>query len=92
MNANDDTDERLIRLGRATEGIAPRPGFSARVMGSLVAESRSGWLDTVRVASRRVLPAAALAAVVALALAARSQASLDETLAASYGMVDVDGD
>lgn len=90
METQEDIDARLARLGSATERIGASPAFSARVMDAVLGEIRPSWLDLVRSASFRILPVAALAAVIALALAAESQRSLEETLAASYGAVDIE--
>jgi hypothetical protein len=89
-NEDQNLDERMARLGRATEAIRPRAGFSARVMGALGSERQIGWLDVVSGSSRRFLSIAALAAAVAAVWAVKSESTVDDALAASYGTVDVE--
>jgi hypothetical protein len=88
---NDDIEERLARLGRETEGIRPTAGFSSRVMAALPTEGTS-WFDVVNGSSRRFLSIAALTAVAAVAWAVRSEASVDDALAVSYGAMEFDGE
>ncbi len=88
----EDLDARLERLAHATEAIRPSRGFTSRVMGAVGSPSPSGWLEGLRASSFRLLPMAALAAALAVVWAARSQASVDDALAVSYGSVDLDGE
>jgi hypothetical protein len=89
VSNDDDLDTRLARLARATEGIRPTPGFSARVMDALPGDS---WLSGVGVSSRRFLSLAALLAAVGVAWAAHGESSMDDALAGTYGAVDLDGE
>jgi hypothetical protein len=75
-----EVDRELSRLAKATEGIGPRPGFSARVMDAVHREQ--SWTFGVPRAFRRVAAAFALAAVAAVGFAVVSDRDLDETAAA----------
>lgn len=88
MVEHDDIESTLSRLTEATAALGPRPGFAARVMDAL--PMASNWLDAALRSSRRVLPVAMLAAVLATVWAAQSSNSVDASLAASYGAVELD--
>ena len=88
----EDTDARLARLATATSALRPRAGFSARVMVAIGREQPSGFIDALWTSSRRFLPIAALAAAVSVVWAVESITTVDDTLAASYGSVDRDGE
>ncbi|HZF55369.1 MAG TPA: hypothetical protein VE093_42260 [Polyangiaceae bacterium] len=89
---NDDLDERLERLARATEDVRPGRGFEARVKAALRAErERDGDFRDVFVrAARPVLAAAALAATFALGFAAARSSEADTSAAVLYGVEEVD--
>lgn len=81
MNEPDDAvDRRLAELGRATESIRARGGFADRVMLRVLAEG-AGWRDELVRSARRLVPLAALAAVIAMVWAVASETSTDEALA-----------
>jgi hypothetical protein len=84
-----DVDRELSRLARATEGIGPRAGFSARVMQAIAREQSFAML--VPRAFRRVAAVAALAAVAAVGFAVFADRDVDET-AAAYADVDPEND
>lgn len=81
-------DERLARLGAATEPLRASSGFSARVMQAVEATATPGWLTQVWPTGRRLLPVFAVAAAVAVGWAAQVQGEVDEALAVSYGAVE----
>ena len=86
----EDVDKRLERLGRETIGIRPSAGFTSRVMRSIEPERKAAWLvDTPRL-GWRFLPVAALAAVVAMAWAIRSESALEDALATSADAVELE--
>ena len=77
---DDDIDARLARLGKATDDIAPRPDFGARVARALDREPQGGVLLELGKPARRILPALALAAAVSLVWAVESDQTLDDEL------------
>jgi hypothetical protein len=77
----DPVDRRLAELGRATEPIRARHGFAERVM--LAAAAEIGWQPEVLRSARRLLPIAALAAVLATSWALWTQSSTDAMIAAA---------
>jgi hypothetical protein len=77
---DDAVDRRLAELGRATESIRARAAFSDRVMLRVLAEG-AGWREELLRSARRLVPLAALAAVIALVWAVQSETSTDEALA-----------
>ncbi|HMI84634.1 MAG TPA: hypothetical protein VK550_11100 [Polyangiaceae bacterium] len=77
---DEDIDRRLDRLARATEGIGPRPDFSARVARAIEGEQRGGLLVELGRPARRILPALALAAAVSLVWAVESDQAFDDAL------------
>jgi hypothetical protein len=82
-------DEQLARLSRDTEGVSPRAGFVDVVMRAVLAEELGWWSGLPRVAVR-VLPALALAAVLAAVWAYRSTRDLDEAFSSSEGSVEIE--
>ena len=89
-----DIDERLERLGRATQGVRPRPGFTAKVMSAALAQAPAArtsdwWSDVPRVA-RRLLPVAAIAAAVGVVWAVRATSDVDTALADTYDTVELE--
>lgn len=92
MSEQRELDDTLERLAKATEAIGPTPGFSQRVMGAVAAAGPApmGWLDAALRSSRRIVPVALLAAALATVWAARSSGRVNESLAASYGAMELD--
>jgi hypothetical protein len=80
VNDRDDIDARLERLARATENVAPRADFAARVARALEREEPGGVLLELGKPARRILPALALAAAVSLVWAVETDRSLDDEL------------
>lgn len=80
----ETTDERLARLRRATDALAPRGDFTERVGAALDARavvplaSRRGLARVVLPFGRGALVAAALAAAASVALAIQSDRMADE--------------
>lgn len=87
---DDDLDERLERLARATENVRPSRGFEARVKAALRAERDGDFRDVFVRAARPVLAAAALAATFALGFAAARSSEADKSAAVLYGVEEVD--
>lgn len=87
---NDDLDDRLERLARATENVRPSRGFEARVKAALRAERDGDFRDVFVRAARPVLAAAALAATFALGFAAVRSSEADKSAAVLYGVEEVD--
>jgi hypothetical protein len=79
----EDTEQRLDRLRRATEGAGPRADFTARVMRRISAEKIEGWWSDLPRAARRLVPVAVLAAAVATVMAIRSTAAFDDALSST---------
>ncbi|HSQ62269.1 MAG TPA: hypothetical protein VLM85_03615 [Polyangiaceae bacterium] len=89
-----EIDERLERLGKATEGVRPRAGFTAKVMSAALAQAPAArapdwWSDVPRVA-RRLLPLAAIAAAVGVVWAVRATSDVDAALADTYDTVELE--
>jgi hypothetical protein len=87
---DDDIDERLSRISRATASIRPGPGFGVRVRRALKREQERdlGWAI-----SRAGRPMALLAAVFALGVlvfAGVFGRAADKDIAVSYGMEEID--
>jgi hypothetical protein len=85
-----EIDEQLSRLGRATDAVRPRPAFNLRVMQAIAADQPASFLDGLWASSRRFLPVAAFAAVLAVVAAYQSQSTVDDALAASYGTQELE--
>jgi hypothetical protein len=75
-----EVDRRLGELGAATEPIRAGRGFADRVMLRVMAEG-VGWRDELVRSGRRLVPLAALAAVLAVAWAVISESSTDQAVA-----------
>lgn len=88
MADRDELDTTLERLTKSTELLGPRAGFAARVMDALE-PAAPGFIDAALRSSRRVLPAALLVAALAAVWAVRAN-GVDESLAASYGAMELD--
>jgi hypothetical protein len=90
-----EIDERLAKLGKATQGIRPRAGFTAKVMSAALAQPAAAprgadwWSDVPRVA-RRLLPVAAIAAAVGIVWAVRATSDVDTALADSYDTMELE--
>ncbi len=90
-----DIDEELARLARATEHVGPRAGFAMRVEdaireASVGTPSRArDWRDDLPLPARRLIPMAALAAVVSLVFAARTASAFEEAVVDSIEETDV---
>jgi hypothetical protein len=84
----DSVDARLRELGRATEVIRARAGFADLVMNAIQREPI--WLTELVSSSRRLLPIAALAAVLSVAWGKWSTDSANEVLAASDEIVEIE--
>ncbi len=84
---NDEIDERLERLTRATERVAPRSAFTARVMTVIEQEHAAAgfWVDLPR-AARRVIPFAAIAAAASVIWALRASREIDDDAAVSQSV------
>lgn len=85
----ETVDERLARLGRATEGILPRPGFADRVM-LAIEQSDLGWLDAALIAARPGVLAALVAAAAAVGLAVQTDRAATEAGAVAATAVGID--
>ncbi len=91
---SDPTKERLERLRRASLGVRPSADFGDRVMTTL-ASPRSGevvrpsgfWQVTSRL---RFVGIAAIAAIVTLFVAIKSDVETDDLVASSYATPEVD--
>jgi hypothetical protein len=79
---DDDIDARLARLASATERVAPRADFSARVMARIGEEQLSPLL-ALRAPARRFLPLGMLAAALAMVWAVSVSNQVNEALASS---------
>lgn len=89
MTEPGELETTLERLTRSTDAIGPGLGFAERVMSALPAPG-SSWMNVVLRSSRRVVPAALIVAVLTAVWAARSSSGVDESLAASYGSMELD--
>lgn len=83
---HDEVDRRLGELARATEPIRAQSGFAQRVMLRVAAEG--GWREELVRSARRLVPLAALAAVVAVTWAVLSASTTDEALAVAEENVE----
>jgi hypothetical protein len=86
----DEIDERLARLMAATEGVAPREGFAARVMGAVQSERAVGLWAFLPRAAKRTVPFAAIAACAAIAWAVFATRDADDAVAGSLDTVEVE--
>jgi hypothetical protein len=87
----NEIDERLERLTKATENVRPRADFTARVMGAVASkpEADGFWFQIPR-AARWFVPAAALAAALAIGVAVTNQGDVDDAMAANYDEADLE--
>jgi hypothetical protein len=84
----DPIDARLAELGSATEPIRARSGFAERVMMATAVEN--GWQRELVRSARRLIPVAALAALVALAWAVASESSTDAAIAVADDSLELE--
>jgi hypothetical protein len=82
MSHDEDIDARLERLASATNDVAPRAGFSGRVM-ARIGEEQLGTLFALRVPARRFLPFGMLAAALAMVWAVSVTSQVNEAMASS---------
>ena len=82
-DVHDAIDERLARLATDTASLRPRGGFDDRVM-QAVAASRSPFADGLFRAARGFVPAALLAAVLAVGWAVQTGHDADRALASGF--------
>ena len=89
MSDQENIDQRLARLSGETSGLRPSVGFSARVMLAIESEALRGpsFWENAWLSSRRLLPVAAIAAVLAVGWAVQVESSVDDDLATSYASV-----
>jgi hypothetical protein len=85
MSHQEDIDEKLARLARATAGVKPRADFSNRVMQRIGGE-QLGTLYALRAPARRFLPVGMLAAALAMFWAVSVDSQVSEALASSDDM------
>ena len=90
MTDYEDMDQRLARLARATEGIHPSAGFSAKVMRAIDAEAAPSIFDLAWSSARRMVPVAAIVAGLAVTWAVQVDRSVDDDLATSYASVELE--
>jgi hypothetical protein len=93
---DEDIDARLARLTRATRDVEPRRDFGARVARAVADQGPSSsaiepsWIDDIVRSARRLVPVAALAAVLSIVWAVQSDRAYDDAFAASYGDVETE--
>jgi hypothetical protein len=94
MNEQDDIDARLARLRDATARVGARGDFALRVMSRVAASAPPTWADAlVRPASRWVFGATLLVLLSgawAYERAREQAAAVDDVLATSYAVVEVE--
>ena len=83
-----DLEKHLASLSHRTDPVRPSPGFRARVM-LAIGKEQAGVFDGVLRSSRKLIPALALAAALSVAWAVQAQGNVQQTLAASYGSVEL---
>ena len=93
MSEEEQIDERLARLTKATETVRPRADFTARVMSAATASAKpelDGFWTQLPRAARWFIPAAALAAAVAIGVAVSNQGDVDDAMAATYDEAELE--
>jgi hypothetical protein len=85
---DESIDRRLAELGSATQGIAARPGFNAKVMLAIQAQPPGFWGELLA-SSRWVLGVATLAAIAAVGFAWRAESSANEAVAVAYDTTEL---
>jgi hypothetical protein len=86
----EDLDQRLLRLSNATNAIHASRGFSSRVMLAVQAEAAPSWFESARFSARRVVPALAMAAALAVVWAVQVDGTVDDELAKSYAALELE--
>lgn len=86
---DESYDARATRLGRATQSIAPSPGFHARVF-SAIAREPVGWWSAVTPLAGQVFPVLVLLVLLATAAAWHAASGTQQALAVPYGSVEVE--
>lgn len=94
-DSTDDFERQLRTLASRTEHVAVRADFTERVMTAVALEAtqRAPTADPVDTTWRlgwRVLPAALLAATVALLFAVQSSSLYDDALVSTYDEMSVE--
>jgi hypothetical protein len=75
----------------ATRNVEPRRDFGARVARAIAEQGSAvepSWIDDAVRSARRLVPVAALAAVLGLVWAVQSDRAYDDAFASSYGDVE----
>jgi hypothetical protein len=85
----DGIEERLKRLGQATEVVGPSQGFEVRILAAIEREARVRWFAVPRRAGRLALLVGGLAAAASIALALQSQRELDDDAIVADEWADV---
>ncbi|MES1177000.1 MAG: hypothetical protein ABUL62_21945 [Myxococcales bacterium] len=87
MTDQEDIDQRLARLSRATQSLRPSAGFSARVMLAIDTQAAPSIFETAWFSARRLVPVAAIAAALAVVWAVQVDGTVDDSLATTYASV-----
>jgi hypothetical protein len=82
-------DARALRLGRATQGLAPSAGFHARVL-LAIAREPVGWWCVVTPLASRLLPVLVVLVLLATAAPWHAASGTQQALAVPYGSVEVE--
>jgi hypothetical protein len=90
VNEQEDFEQRLARLSGATNALRPSAGFAARVMLAINHEAAPSFLETTWFSARRLLPVAAIAAVLAVVWAVQVDGTVDDELATSYASMELE--
>ena len=90
MIEQEDIEQRLARLSGATEGLRPSAGFSAAVMLAIEREAAPNFLVATWFSARRLLPAFAIAAAMAVVWAVQVDGAVDDALATSYASLELE--
>lgn len=84
MTEHDDIDARLEALTRATAKVGPRADFSARVLRATVGQTKEvSWWGELPKVGFRLVPVAALMAVLGITWAVTNASLVDDALAGS---------
>ena len=86
----DDLETKLARLGRGTEGLGPRPGFTERVILAVDRDAAPSFGAGVVRFGRTMLAVAALCAVAGVTFGLASEHAADEALAATFDAEELD--
>ena len=90
MSEQEDIEQRLSRLAGASDALRPSAGFSARVMLAIDGRAAPSFFEATWFSARRLLPAAAIAAAMAVVWAVQVDGSVDDELATSYASVELE--